>query len=55
MRPEEAMYCDYRKDFELTLIEREKFGTQDYIVYKDLKERGLIVKVDENGLRLFDI
>ena len=48
------MYCDYRKDFELTVIEREKFGTQDYIVYKDLKERGLIVKVDENGLRLFD-
>ena len=54
MRPEEAMYCDYRKDFELTEIEREKFRTQDYTVYKDLKERGLIVKVDEDGLRLFD-
>jgi len=48
------MYCDYRKDFELTEIEREKFRTQDYTVYKDLKERGLIVKVDEDGLRLFD-
>jgi len=54
LRPEEAMYCDYRKDFELTEIEREKFRTQDYTVYKDLKERGLIVKVDEDGLRLFD-
>ena len=54
MRPEEAMYCDYRKDFELTEIEREKFRTPDYTVYKDLKERGLIVKVDEEGLRLFD-
>lgn len=54
MRPEEALYCDYRKDFELTEIEREKFVNQNYIIYKDLKERGLIVKVDENGLRLFD-
>ena len=54
MRPEEALYCDYRKDFELTAIERKKFSTQNYIVYKDLKERGLIVKVDEYGLRLFD-
>ena len=54
MWPEEALYCDYRKDFELTAIERKKFSTQNYIVYKDLKERGLIVKVDEYGLRLFD-
>jgi len=54
LRPEEALYCDYRKDFELTAIERKKFSTQNYIVYKDLKERGLIVKVDEYGLRLFD-
>lgn len=54
MRPEEALYCDYRNDFELTEIEREKFVNQNYIIYKDLKERGLIVKVDENGLRLFD-
>ena len=54
MRPEEALYCDYRNDFELTTKEREKFNTQNYIVYRNLKERGLIVKVDENGLRLFD-
>jgi tRNA splicing endonuclease len=54
LRPEEALYCDYRNDFELTEIEREKFDNQNYIIYKDLKERGLIVKVDENGLRLFD-
>ena len=38
----------------LTTEERGKFSNQNYIVYKDLKERGLIVKVDENGLRLFD-
>ena len=38
----------------LTAEERGKFSNQNYIVYKDLKERGLIVKVDENGLRLFD-
>ena len=54
MRPEEALYCDYRKDFKLTAKERKNFITQNYIVYKDLKERGLIVKVDEYGLRLFD-
>ena len=54
LRPEEALYCDYRNDFELTTKEREKFNTQNYIVYRDLKERGLIVKVDGNGLRLFD-
>jgi tRNA splicing endonuclease len=54
LRPEEALYCDYRNDFELTTKEREKFNTQNYIVYRNLKERGLIVKVDGNGLRLFD-
>ena len=54
MWPEEALYCDYRNDLDLTEIERKKFSNQNYIVYKDLKERGLIVKVDENGLRLFD-
>ena len=54
LRPEEALYCDYRKDLSLTAEERGKFSNQNYIVYKDLKERGLIVKVDENGLRLFD-
>ena len=54
MRPEEALYCDYRNDFELTEIERKEFSNQNYIIYKDLKDRGLIVKVDGNGLRLFD-
>ena len=54
MRPEEALYCDYRNDFELTKIERKEFSNQNYIIYKDLKDRGLIVKVDGNGLRLFD-
>ena len=54
MWPEEALYCDYRNDFELTEIERKEFSNQNYIIYKDLKDRGLIVKVDENGLRLFD-
>ena len=54
MRPEEALYCDYRNDFELTEIERKEFSSQNYIIYKNLKDRGLIVKVDENGLRLFD-
>ena len=54
MRPEEALYCDYRNDFELTEIERKEFSSQNYIIYKDLKDRGLIVKVDENGLSLFD-
>ena len=54
MRPEEALYCDYRNDFELTEIERKEFSNQNYIIYKDLKDRGLIVKVDGKGLRLFD-
>jgi tRNA splicing endonuclease len=54
LRPEEALYCDYRGYFELTEIERKNFDNQNYIIYKNLKERGLIVKVGENGLRLFD-
>ena len=28
--------------------------TDNYTVYKDLKERGLIVKVDKSGLRVYD-
>ena len=54
LRPEEALYCDYRKDIELSDKEREKFSTDNYTVYKDLKERGLIVKVDRTGLRVYD-
>lgn len=34
--------------------DREKFLTDNYTVYKDLKERGLIVKVDKSGLRVYD-
>ena len=54
MRPEEALYCDYRNDLDLSDSERQNFTSNSYIVYKDLKERGLVVKVDELGLRLFD-
>ena len=34
--------------------DRKKFLTDNYTVYKDLKERGLIVKVDKSGLRVYD-
>ena len=54
MRPEEALYCDYRGDFELLDNERKKFMSNNYTVYKDLKERGLIVKIDDSGLRVYD-
>ena len=54
MRPEEALYCDYRNDLDLSDSERQNFTSNSYIVYKDLKERGLVVKVDELGLRVFD-
>ena len=54
LRPEEALYCDYRNDLELTDSERKNFKSNNYIVYKDLKERGLVVKVDELGLRVYD-
>ena len=54
LRPEEALYCDYRGDFDLLDNERKKFMSNNYIVYKDLKERGLIVKIDNLGLRVYD-
>ena len=54
MRPEEALYCDYRNDLDLSDSERQNFTSNSYILYKDLKERGLVVKVDELGLRVFD-
>ena len=28
--------------------------SNNYIVYKDLKERGLVVKIDDLGLRVYD-
>ncbi|MAR74762.1 MAG: hypothetical protein CMG18_00080 [Candidatus Marinimicrobia bacterium] len=54
LRPEEALYCDYRNDLDLSDSERQNFTSNSYIVYKDLKDRGLVVKVDELGLRVFD-
>lgn len=54
LRPVEALYCDYRNDLELESDEKGKFEAPDFIVYKDLKERGLTVKVDDSGLRLYD-
>ena len=56
LRKEEALYCDYRKDIDLTKEEVSQFkkGNLTHIVYRDLKERGLMVKVDEHGLRLYD-
>jgi len=56
LRKEEALYCDYRNDIDLTKKEIDNFKTNNltHIVYKDLKERGLMVKVDEYGLRLYD-
>jgi len=54
LHPEEALYCDYRKDIELSDKEREKFQNDNFIVYKDLKDRGLVVKVDDLDLRVYD-
>ncbi len=54
LHPEEALYCDYRKDIELSDKERDKFQNDNFIVYKDLKDRGLVVKVDDLGLRVYD-
>ena len=54
LRPEEALYCDYRKDLELKTDEKKKYQSKNYIIYKDLKERGLVVKVDETELRVYD-
>ena len=40
----------------LTKQEIEELGRDklDYYTYRDLKERGLVVKSDEKGLRLYD-
>ena len=56
LREEEALYCNYRKDINLTEKEIRKFKNNNltHIVYRDLKERGLMVKVDDGGLRLYD-
>ena len=56
LRKEEALYCDYRNDVNLSeeIISEFKRDNLTHIVYRDLKERGLMVKVDENGLRLYD-
>ena len=56
LRKEEALYCDYRKDIDLTKEEASQFkkGNLTHIVYRDLKERGLRIKVDATGLRLYD-
>ena len=56
LRPEEAVYSDYRKD--IKLIEELKYifakNNSRNIIYHDLKERGLIVKTDKDGLRVYD-
>tara|TARA_B100000686_G_scaffold210069_1_gene216861 strand:+ start:5171 stop:5884 length:714 start_codon:yes stop_codon:yes gene_type:complete len=56
LAPEEALYCNVRGDILLSKENIENFSENnlDYIVYKDLKERGLIVKVEDYGLRLYD-
>ena len=35
-------------------VEELKGDNLDYYAYRDLKERGLVVKSDEKGLRLYD-
>jgi len=56
LKPEEAVYSDYRKDIELKKEHKRKFAENNdrNIIYHDLKERGLIVKTDELGLRVYD-
>ena len=50
------MYCNHRKDIKLDSHALKQFSKKklSYLVYKDLKERGLIVKVEDSNLRLFD-
>ena len=52
----EALYSNFRKDIMLTDNDvKELEGDKlDYYTYRDLKERGLVVKSDEKGLRLYD-
>ena len=56
LTPEEALYCSDRGDILLDEKSSLKFSEKNlaYIVYKDLKDRGLIVKVEDYGLRLYD-
>ena len=50
------MYCNERGDLKLESKEITKFSEKNlsYVVYKDLKERGLVVKIEDYGLRLYD-
>lgn len=50
------MYSDYRKDIKLKQEHKDIFSKNNArnIIYHDLKERGLIVKSDETGLRVYD-
>mgnify|MGYP006221025563 FL=1 len=52
----EALYSNDRKDIVLTEEEVEELQGNKliYYTYRDLKERGLVVKSDEKGLRLYD-
>lgn len=52
----EALYSNDRKDILLSKEEIEAFKKNNlkYHTYRDLKERGLVVKSDEKGLRLYD-
>ena len=52
----EALYSHDRKDIILSDKEIDDFkqNNLEYYKYRDLKERGLIVKSDEKGLRLYD-
>ena len=52
----EALYSNDRKDITLSDEEINDFQKEQlrYHTYKDLKERGLVVKSSEMGLRLYD-
>ena len=52
----EALYSNDRKDILLSDDEVDEFKKDNliYLTYRDLKERGLVVKSGEEGLRLYD-
>ena len=52
----EALYSNDRKDILLSHNEVDEFKKDNliYQTYRDLKERGLVVKSGEEGLRLYD-
>tara|TARA_B100001250_G_C19772458_1_gene777839 strand:- start:49 stop:759 length:711 start_codon:yes stop_codon:yes gene_type:complete len=52
----EALYSNDRKDILLSDNEVDEFKKDNlvYQTYRDLKERGLVVKSGEEGLRLYD-